>query len=85
MWQMWKYFDKYGHKRSIDGSFVRGIKIFTSGPYIEYDLCENCIEDLYEFIGFDEDENKEDWIWKKKLDFGCGWFLLRFLEVFWIT
>ena len=55
-----KYFDKYGRKRSIDGSFVRGIKIFTSGPYIEYDLCENCIEDLYEFMGFDEDENKED-------------------------
>lgn len=48
-----KYFDRYGHKRSMGG-----IKIFTSGPYIEYDLCENCIEDLYEFIGFNED--KED-------------------------
>ena len=55
-----KYFDKYGCKRSIDGSLVRGIKIFTSGPYIEYDLCENCIEDLYEFMGFDEDKDKDD-------------------------
>ena len=54
------YSDKYGRKRSIDGSFVRGIKIFTSGPYMEYDLCENCIEDLCEFMRFNEDENKED-------------------------
>ena len=55
-----KYFDKYGRKRSIDGSFVRGIRIFTSGPHIECDLCENCIEDLYEFMGLGEDEDKED-------------------------
>ena len=54
------YSDKYGRKRFIKGDFVRGIKIFTSGPYIEYDLCENCIEDLYEFIGFDEDKDKEE-------------------------
>ena len=55
-----KYFGKYGRKRSIDGSFARGIKILTSGHYIEYDLCENCIEDLCEFMRFDEDEYKED-------------------------
>ena len=28
-----KYFDKYRPKRSINGNFVRGIKIFTSGSY----------------------------------------------------
>lgn len=55
-----KYFDKYGPKRSINGSFVRGIKIFTSGPYEECDLCVNCIEDLYEFMRFDEIKDKED-------------------------
>ena len=55
-----KYFDKYGHKRYIDGSFVRGIKIFTSGRDIECDVCESCIEDLYEYMGLDEDEDKED-------------------------
>ena len=54
------YSDKYGRKRFINGDFVRGIKIFTSGPYRECDLCENCVEDLYEFMGFDEDEDKED-------------------------
>lgn len=52
-----KYYDKYGGKRSIDGSFVRGIRIFTSGPHIECDLCENCIEDLYEFMGLDDEED----------------------------
>ena len=55
-----KYFDKYGPKRSINGSFVRGIKIFTSGSYGEYDLCANCIEDLYEFMRFDEIKDKEE-------------------------
>ena len=54
------YFDKYGRKRFINGDFVRGIKIFTSGSYQECDLCENCVEDLYEFMGFDKDEDKED-------------------------
>ena len=51
-----KYFDKYGRKRSIDGSFVRGIRIFTSGPYIELDLCEKCIDDLYDFLGIEENK-----------------------------
>ena len=55
-----KYFDKYRPKRSINGSFVRGIKIFTSGSYRECDLCENCVEDLYEFMRFDEIKDKED-------------------------
>ena len=55
-----KYFDKYGPKRSINGSFVRGIKIFTSRPYEECALCVNCVEDLYEFMRFDEDKNKEE-------------------------
>ena len=51
-----KYFDKYGSKRSINGAYVRGIKILTSGPYREYDLCENCIEDLYKFMNINDEE-----------------------------
>ena len=50
-----KYFDKYAPKRSIDGKFVRGIKIFTSGSYRECDLCEDCVEDLYKFMNIEED------------------------------
>ena len=52
------YFDKYGRKRFINGEFVRGIKIFTSGPYREFDLCENCVEDLYKFMGLDKEDIK---------------------------
>ena len=51
-----KYFDKHGNKRSINGAYVRGIKIITSGPYREYDLCENCIEDLYKFMRLDKED-----------------------------
>ena len=50
-----KYFDKYVSKRSIDGKFVRGIKIFTSGSYRECDLCEDCVEDLYKFMNIEDD------------------------------
>lgn len=46
-----KYFDHYRDvKRTINGSFVRGIKIFTSGPYEEIDLCADCVEDMYKFV-----------------------------------
>ena len=54
-----KYFDKYGRKRSINGYFVRGIKIFTSGPYRELDLCEDCVEDLYKFVNIEDDDKEE--------------------------
>ena len=49
-----KYYDKSTNAKSIDGRSVRGIKIFTSGPYIELDLCEKCIDDLYDFLGIEE-------------------------------
>ena len=41
--------------KAINGYKVRGIKIFTSyGPYLELDLCEKCIDNLYDFLGIDE-------------------------------
>ena len=41
--------------KAINGYKVRGIKIFTSyGPYLELDLFEKCIDNLYDFLGIDE-------------------------------
>ena len=51
-----KYYDKCPNAKTINGYKVRGIKIFTSGPYIELDLCEKCIDDLYDFLGIDENK-----------------------------
>ena len=50
-----KYYDKCQNVKTINGYKVRGIKIFTSyGPYLELDLCEKCIDDLYDFLGIEE-------------------------------
>ena len=51
-----KYYDDIPKVKSINGCFVRGIKIFTSGPYMEVDLCGDCIIDLYKFIGLDKED-----------------------------
>ena len=50
-----KYYDKCTSTKRINGYNVRGINIFISyGPYLELDLCEKCIDDLYDFLGIDE-------------------------------
>lgn len=50
-----KYYDKCPNVKTINGYKVLGIKIFTSyGPYLELDLCEKCIDDLYDFLGIEE-------------------------------
>ena len=50
-----KYYDKYTNVKRINDYQVKGIKIFTSyGPYLELDLCEKCIDDLYDFLGIEE-------------------------------
>ena len=47
-----KYYDKCTSTKRINEYKVKGIKIFTSyGPYLELDLCEKCIDDLYDFLG----------------------------------
>lgn len=54
-----KYFDKYTSKRHIDGLCVRGFRMITSaGNHNAYDLCENCVEDLYTFMNLDKKEEK---------------------------
>ena len=50
-----KYYDKCTSVKRINDHQVKGIKIFTSyGPYLELDLCEKCIDDLYDFLGIEE-------------------------------
>ena len=49
-----KFYDKCPKAKSINGRYVQGIRISTSGPYIELDLCEKCINDLYDFLGIEE-------------------------------
>ena len=50
-----KYYDKCTSSKRINGYKVKGINIFTSyGPYLELDLCEKCIDDLYDFLGIKE-------------------------------
>lgn len=52
------YYDKNKGVNSIDGCFVRGIRLETSGPYRILDLCDSCICDLYKFLDIDK-EKKE--------------------------
>ena len=55
-----KYYDKCTKKRYVNGCFVLGIKIYTSGPFRAYDLCEDCVEDLYKFMNIDDKEKAVD-------------------------
>lgn len=52
-----KYFDKFTSKKFIGGLCVRGIRMFTAdGNRNSYDLCENCVDDLYAFMNLDKKE-----------------------------
>lgn len=53
------YYDKNKGVKSINGCFVRNIRLETSGPYWELDLCDPCISELYTFLGLDK-EKKND-------------------------
>ena len=52
------YYDKNEGVKSINGFFVRGIRLETSGPYMDLDLCDSCIDELYKFLGLDDKEDK---------------------------
>lgn len=47
------YYDN-NQSKSIRGFYVRGIRLSTGTPYIELDLCDECIDNLYDFLGLNE-------------------------------
>ena len=49
------YYDENKGVYSINGRFVRGVRLETSGPYRILDLCDNCVSDLYAFLGLDKE------------------------------
>ena len=53
------YYDKNKGVNSINGCFVRGIRLETSGPCRNLDLCDPCIYELYNFLGLNEDNKDE--------------------------
>ena len=50
------YYDRNKGDKNINGCFVRGIRLETSGPYRILDLCDHCICDLYKFLELDKDD-----------------------------
>mgnify|MGYP001773361988 FL=1 len=53
------YYDKNKGVKSINGCFVSGIRLETSGPYTDLDLCDSCISELYTFLGLDKEKNEK--------------------------
>ena len=54
------YYDKNEGVKSIDGCFVRGIKLEASGLYRYLDLCDPCVYELYTFLGLNEEEKENE-------------------------
>lgn len=54
------YYDKNKGIKSINGFFVKGVRLETSGPYDVLDLCDPCIYDLYTFLGLNKEEEDDD-------------------------
>ena len=52
------YYDDNRRKR-IMGFSVIGIKIITQGPYKNMDLCDICVDELYDFLKIKEDEKND--------------------------
>lgn len=45
----------------IDCNFVKGVRIFTNFAFKDYDLCDECIDELYKFMKLDDKGyHKED-------------------------
>ena len=55
------YYDTNKGAKSINGYFVRGVRICTSisNSTIKVDLCDDCINKLYDFL-YGSIKNKED-------------------------
>ena len=45
-----KYYDR-NQSKSIKGYYVRGIRLYTNTPHMDLDLCDDCIDKLYDFLG----------------------------------
>ena len=55
------YYDKNKGVKSINGCFVRGIRLETLGSYYrDLDLCDSCIYELYTFLGLNEEEKENE-------------------------
>ena len=54
------YYDKNKGVKTINGCVVKGIRLETSGPYRNLDLCDPCICELYTFLGLNEEENRDE-------------------------
>ena len=52
------YYDNNERKR-IMGFSVIGIKIRTLCHYKNMDLCDICVDELYDFLGIKEDEKND--------------------------
>lgn len=50
-----KFYEKNETKRKINGEYVEGIKICTYANRKIYDLCGDCIENLYEFMNLNDE------------------------------
>lgn len=53
------YYDRNKGVKSINGCFVRGIRLETSDRNRILDLCDHCICDLYTFLGIDKEKNED--------------------------
>lgn len=53
------YYDKNKGDHKVNGCFVSGIRLETSGPYEILDFCDSCISELYTFLELDK-EREED-------------------------
>ena len=54
------YYDKNKGVKSINGYFVRGIRLETSAQGKILDLCDPCIYELYKFLGLNEEEKENE-------------------------
>ena len=54
------YHDKNKGVKSINGCFVRGIRLETSAQGKILDLCDPCIYELYTFLGLNEEEKENE-------------------------
>ena len=54
------YYDENKGVKSINGCFVRGIRLETSAQGKILDLCDPCIYELYTFLGLNEEEKEDE-------------------------
>lgn len=51
------YYDKNKGVKIINGCIVKGIRLETAGPYHVLDLCDSCIDELYNFLELNKEKN----------------------------